>query len=903
MVTPLLTTKLYIPPVPPACVPRPRLIERLNEGLHCKLTLLSAPAGFGKTRLLGDWAQQSMFPVAWVSLDTGDNDPARFWTYFTAALQTIHEGVGESFLGVLQSPQPLSVEELLTGLLNEIAQVSAPFVLVLDDFHVITDRGVHDAIVFFLGNLPPQMHLILSSRADPPWPLARLRGCREVTELRTADLRFKPEEAASFLNEAMKLDLSPEDVAALEERAEGWVVGLQMASLAMRARLSVEGPVDLSRFIKAFSGSHRFILDYLVEEVLDQQAPDVLEFLLKTSILERMTASLCDAMLGTGDGQAKLAHLERANLFLVPLDDERHWYRYHQLFADLLRSRLQQTQPDQIPTLHRRASEWYEGRGQIVEAVGHALLAGDVEWIEHLVAGNALAVIYHGELATVARWLDALPDEMMRSRPRLGVARAWALAYAGQTDSIEGLLQHAEQAMASPGEHAGAPVLTMAEERQIAGQIVAIRAYVAALKGDWSHAADLAREALHRLPETDLPVRGWTAAVLGCALRSQGDSRAAAQAFAQAIAISRAAGDSYLEVDVLWEQAALHLGQGQLRKAMSTCEEAVQIAEQYTRRSGRRLPVTGYLYSLMSHVLREWNDLEAALCHGREGLELCQRWGQADALTHGWYRLAMVLHAAGDTVGALEAIQEAKRVAKGLGASYIITVGAHEARIRLAHGDVAAAARWVQESGLGADDEPSLETCIGYLALARILMAQGRLDETLELLVRLLRMVEAAGAMAPAIRILILQALVLQAQGEDEQALAALERALTLAEPEGYVRVFVDEGVPVGELLRQAAARGIQLDYVRRLLAAIEKEYADARRALRFASLTLAEPLSERELEVLRLLTTHLSSREIAEQLVISVSTARSHIKNIYGKLDVHSRREAVARAQELGIL
>jgi LuxR family maltose regulon positive regulatory protein len=896
MATPLLTTKLYIPPVRPEWVPRPRLLARLNGGLHRKLTLISAPAGFGKTTVLREWAQQSACPVAWVSLDTGDNDPARFWAYVIAAVQTIHKGIGDSALGGLQSPRLPSIEGLLTGLLNEIAQVSDPTVLVLDDFHVIADRAVHDGLTFMLHNLPPQMHLILSSRADPPWPLGRLRARREMTELRTADLRFTDDEAASFLNEAMKLGLSPEDIAALEERTEGWIVGLQMASLAMQARLSTRGYTDVSGFIKAFSGSHRFILDYLVEEVLDQQPREVQEFLLKSSILKRMTAPLCNAVTGRDDSQTILAHLEGANLFLIPLDDERRWYRYHQLFADLLRSRLQQIQPDGIPALHRRASEWYERGGQIVEAVGHALLAGDIEWIERLVAGNALAVIYHGELATVARWLDALPDELMRSRSQLCVAQAWALAYAGQLDRIEPLLGDAERALASPGEHTEAPLLSTAEEQQIAGHIAAVRAYVAALGDDWPHAAELAREALDRLPEEDLTVRGWTAALLGDVLRSQGDFPGAAQAFAEATAISRAAGDSHLEVDVLWEQALLHLAQGQLHNAMGTCEEALQIANEYTRQGGRQLPVTGYIYTLMSEVLCEWNDLETALRYGQEGLELCQRWGQADALTHGYYRLARVLHAAGKTDDALHTVQEARRMARGLGASYVITAGAHEARIRLAQGDVTAAARWVQESGLRVDDELRLETCIGHLALAKILLAQGRLDEALGLLVRLLRMVEAIGAMTPAIGILVLQALVLQAQGEGEQALAALDRALTLAEPEGYVRVFVGEGAPMRKLLRQAAARGIKLDYVAKLLAALEEE-TDQR-----GTTDLIEPLTDREMEVLQLLTTPLSTQEIAQELFISVHTARSHIKSIYRKLDVHTRMEAIQRAKELNL-
>jgi LuxR family maltose regulon positive regulatory protein len=683
----LLTTKLYIPLVRPDRLPRPRLIERLNKGLDRKLTLVSTPAGFGKTTLLSEWTRQSACPVAWVSLDTANSDAARFWAYLIAALQTIHEGVGGSAMAALQSPQPPLIQELLTGLINEIAQIPDPFALVLDDFQVITGQPVHNGITFLLDNMPPQMHLILSSREDPPWPLARLRARREMTELRTRDLRFTSEESAAFLNEVAQLDLSPEDVAALEERTEGWIVGLQMAVLSMRGRKDVSG------FIKAFSGSHRFILDYLVEEVLEQQPRDVQEFLLKTSILGRMTAPLCNAVTGTEDSQTILAQLEQANLFLIPLDDERRWYRYHHLFADLLRNRLEQAQPGQVPALHRRASEWYESIGQIVEAVGHALLAGDVEWLGRLVAENALAAVYHGELATVVRWLDALPDEVMRCQPWICVAHAWALAYAGQCDGIEALLQDAENALAGPDEQA--------DGQQIAGHIAAIRAYVAALKGDWSHSAELAREALDRLPEADLGVRGWTAAVLGCALRSQGNCAAAAQAFAEALTISRAAGDSYLEIDVLWEQAVFQYGQGQLHEVVSTCEEALEIANQYTKRSGWPLPVTGYTYTLMSDVLSEWNDLEAALRYGRKGLELCQQWGQADALTQGYFRLAKVLHAAGETDGALDAIQGAKEAARGLGASYVVTAGAHEARIRLAQGDVAAATRWMHGSGEG----------------------------------------------------------------------------------------------------------------------------------------------------------------------------------------------------------
>ncbi|MGD1994841.1 MAG: LuxR C-terminal-related transcriptional regulator [Anaerolineae bacterium] len=885
MTAPLLRTKLYIPRVRPEFVPRPRLTERLNEAPHRKLTLVSAPAGFGKSTLLSQWVAISTIPVAWLRLDEKDNDLTVFWSYVIAALQTIHRDSGPVAPPALQSLQWPSVEALVAGLINEIPQ--EPFVLILDDFHVITDPSINAALVSMLDNLPSQMHLILSSRADPPWPLARLRAQGEMIELRATDLRFTSAEAVSFLNQVMGLDLSPEDVATLERRTEGWIAGLQMAALSMRGR------EDLSRFIETFSGSHRFVLDYLVEEVLSQQSAAIQDFLLKTSILDRLTGALCESVAGDQDGQAVLTQLEQANLFLVPLDDERRWYRYHRLFADLLRSRLRQKEPEQVPVLHRRASEWYESRGQLVEAVEHALAAEDVERIERLVSGNALALIYHGELGTMIRWLDALPSDLMRSRPWLSVAYAWALTYAGQFDDVEPLLRDAETALTGSG------VLGIAEGQQVAGHIAAIRTYVAGLQGEWSRAGALAREALERLPETDLPVRGLSACALGCVLRSGGDLEAAAQAFSVALVASRAAGDSYLglTVDVLWEQAMLQLTQGQLRNVMQACEEALQLADRYAWLSGRQVPVTGYTLSLMSRVLYEWNDLESALRHAQEGLELCTQWGQADALAQGSIHLASVLHAIGDADGALDAIQDARQAARGLSPWYAVTAGASEARIQLAQGDMPAAIRWMEESGLRLNDAPDIEYQASYLVVARILLAQGRPNQALDLLARLLETVEAAGAMGAAIGALVLQALALQAQGEDDQALAQLERALSLAQPEGYVRIFIKEGAPMGDLLRQAIARGIRLDYAGRLLAAMTDEPP-----LRVTSV-LVDPLSERELEVLRLLTTHLSSTEIARELVISVNTVRSHVKSIYGKLEAHSRREAVARARDLGLL
>jgi LuxR family maltose regulon positive regulatory protein len=916
----VLRTKLYVPPVRPERVPRPRLVERLKAGLDCRLVLVSAPAGFGKTTLISEYAARCGHPVAWVSLDKADNEPVQFWTYVVTALQKNPHikgrELGQAVLAMLRSAQPPPVETLLSGLINELVEITEPFVLILDDLHQITNPQINDALAVLFEHQPPQMHLVISSRADPPWPLARWRASGQLMELRTDDLRFTSGEAAAFLNEVMGLDLSAADIAALAARTEGWIAGLQLAALALQGSLSMEGR-DTKSFLKAFSGSHRFVLDYLVEEVLDRQSGEIQEFLLQTSILERLTAPLCNAVrfgeagspsssegaavTGGEDSQAIVERLERANLFLVPLDEERRWYRYHHLFADLLRSRLQQTLPDQVPILHLRASRWQEQNGHIAEAVGHALLIHDARRVAHLIEGNAVAILERGEFTTLMGWLDALPEDVVRSHPWLCVTYAWVLVYAGRLDMVESYLRDAEGALDS-------------RDRHIAGHMAAIRAYAADLVGDKRGTAELAREALEYLPEADRRARGLAMSLLIPALYWSGDPAGADEVAAQAIAVSGASDDILMAVRVLCELAGLQLARGRLHKAAATCQDALQLADEHSRHSGWRLPITGHAHALLSTVLAEWNDLEPALRHAQESVRLCNRWKQAEDLIHSYVSLSVVLQAIGDPGGALVAWQEARQVASGISAYYVDYLAAHQAWLLLAQGNLPAAFRWAAswEGTLPPDEQLAFWREHEFFVLVRVLIAQGRqqtgssLDEALAWLSWLLQEAQRTGAWKRVILALVLQAMALQAQGKDEEALAALTRALTLAEPEGYVRTFIDEGPQMGRLLRQAVLQGIAVDYAGKLLGALEKEGTKAGTPLAVsegARPPLVEPLSVRESEVLRLLTTHLSHAEMAEELVVSVNTVRSHVKSIYSKLDVHSRMEAVRRARELGLL
>ncbi|CAN5776547.1 LuxR C-terminal-related transcriptional regulator [soil metagenome] len=913
MSTPILATKLYVPPPQPRVVLRPRLIECLNEGMNSRLTLICAPAGFGKSTLISEWLAGCRRPAAWLSLDEGDSDPTRFLAYLVAALRTVAADIGEGVLGMLGSPQPPPTESVLTILLNEIATVPDDFVLVLDDYHAINARSVDDALAFLLEHLPPQVHLVIATREDPNLPLARLRGRGQLSELRAADLRFTSSEAAEFLNQVMGLDLSAEDIGALETRTEGWIAGLQLAAISMRGREDVPG------FIRAFAGDNRYILDYLVEEVLQRQPERVLSFLLQTSILDRLSSPLCDAVTGQEEGNVLLEALERGNLFVIPLDDKRHWFRYHHLFADVLFAHLMAEQPDQDSTLHRRASEWYEQNGLPSDAIRHALTARDFERAADLVEVTIPSMRRSRQEATLLCWLKALPDELIHFRPVLSVAYAGALLQGGELEGVEDRLRDAERWLdttAGMSERAEAPsaemvVVDEAEFRRLPGATAVLRAGKALALGDVPETVTYARRALDLVPEDDYFRRGAAAALLGLASWTSGDLEAAHRSYADGMASLQKAGYISDAVGGSIALADIRIAQGRLHEAMRTYEHALQLA---TEQGDPVMRGTADMYVGMSDLHRERNDLHAAT----QQLLRSKEQGEHTGFPQNRYRwrvaMARTLEAQGDLDGALDLLQEAEVLYVSDFFPNVRPIAALKTRIWVAQGRLGEALGWAREQGLSAHDDLSYLREFEHITLARVLIARYRSDrversihEAIGLLERLLQAAEAKGRMGRVIEILVLQALAREAQGDSPAALVPLERALTLAEPEGYVRTFVDEGLSMEQLLLEAAARRIMPDYAGKLLAAFGAEppggAGESPLPTSPASQPLIEALSKRELEVLRLFRTELSGPEIANELVVALSTVRTHTKNIYRKLGVNSRRAAVRRAAELSLI
>ncbi|HEX5506551.1 MAG TPA: LuxR C-terminal-related transcriptional regulator [Thermomicrobiales bacterium] len=885
MSTPTLVTKLYVPPPRPAVVPRPRLIERLDAGLHRKLTLVSAPAGSGKTTLVSGWVAACDRRVAWLSLDDGDSDLARFLTYLVAALQTIGPHIGAGVVGVLHSPQPPPTEVILTALLNEIATLPDEFVLVLDDYHLIDATAVDLALTFLLEHLPQTMHLVIATREDPPLPLARLRARGHLAELRAADLRFAPAEAAEFLTRAMGLDLTADDIAALETRTEGWIAGLQLAAISM------QGHKDVTGFVKSFTGTHQFVLDYLLEEVLHQQPASVQTFLLRTSILDRLCGPLCDAVLRdpAAAGQATLEYLERANLFLVPLDDERRWYRYHHLFADLLRQRLHQGAASsagggagEVPELYRRASAWYEDHSLEVEAFQHAAAAGDVKRAERLIDGKGIPLHFRGAGAPVLKWLASLPKAALDTRPSLRVAYASALFFvAHQHTAVEPQLHAAETALQGTEPDDGS--------RDLVGRIASLRATLAVMQHDAATIIAQSRRALAYLHPDNLPIRTATTWTLGYAYQLQGDRAAAGQAYADTIATGTAFGESIYTM-----AATLNLGQVQeadnrLSLATRTYRRVLHMAGDPPR------PMACEAYLGLARICYQWNDLDAAQQHGQHCLQLTRQMDGVDTVASCGVVLARLRLARGDVPGAVAALAEAEEFVQLHGFVFRMPdVAAAQVLTLLHQGNLAEATRLAQ-----AHDLP--------LSRARVSLARGDPSAALAALGPVRRRAEAKGWADERLTVLVLQAVAFQAHGDTGEAARLLGEALALAEPGGFIRLFVDEGLPMVQLLSAVAAQGTMPGYSGKLLAACE---AEARRREGGAALplapparSLAEPLSRRELEVLRLIAQGLSNREIGGRLFLALDTVKGHNRQIFGKLHVQRRTEAIARARELGLL
>jgi len=938
MSTPILATKLYIPPPRPNLVLRPRLLDRINEALHRKLTLISAPAGFGKTTLVSAWLADCDQQVAWISLDEGDSDPTRFLTYFVAALQTIGSKLGEGLLSALHSPQslqePAGREALLTALLNEIATMPGNFVLILDDYHMLDAGGplgaVDQILTFLLEHLPPQMHLVITTREDPQLPLARLRARGQMAELRAADLRFTPAEAAGFLNQVMDLDLSAEEVSVLETRTEGWIAGLQLAALSMRGR--AQGAPDVGGFVKAFAGDNRYIVDYLVEEVLQRQPERVRNFLRQTAILDRLSGGLCDAVTNQNDGIALLDFLERGNLFVVPLDDNRHWFRYHHLFADVLAAHALQEQPAQVPILHQRASTWYADNGLPADAIRHALAAKDFARAAGLVERAWPAMDGSFQTATWLGWARAIPDELVRFRPVLRVTYAWAMLNAGELEAAEARLIEVEQwldAGLDPGAARGARRQTPSNEmivvdevqfQTLPASIATARAYLAQSRGHLPDAVKYGQRALDFLPATDHLRRGPAAALLGLAQWASGDLEAAHRTLADAMAGFQKVGNWHFATSVTSGLADIRTVQGRLRDAIRSYTQALQLAlAQHPEGTRPLIRGTANLYLGLSELYHEQGELEVATQHLLRTEELGDSAGLPDWRYRCCRTQARFKEIQGDLAGALDMLDAAERNVRRTPVPDVRPLAALRTRVWVAQGRLSEAVRWVQEQRLSIDDELSFLREFEHITLARVLIAQykhgrvsGSIDEAKRLLERLLNAADVAGRTGSVIEILVLLALAHEAQGDMPSARVALERALRLAEPEGYVCIFVDAGLPMAQLLREVAVRGVMPDYVDKLLAALgtEKQRVDKPTHAQVSSSpssravpALIEPLSQRELEVPQLIAQGLSNSEISEKLFLALSTVKGHNRVIFDKLQVQRRTEAVARGRELGLV
>lgn len=925
MSTPLLTTQFYIPPPVKYRVDRARLVERLHECRRpgCRLTLISAPAGFGKTTLITTWvaAIKAIDPdlsVAWLSLDQGDNDPVIFWTYFISALQIQQEGIGKQALNLLLTSQTPELEGKLTALVNDLVQISRPFTLILDDYHLIRNPVIHQSLSFLIEHIPPQFHLILVSRTDPPLPLALLRSRGQLLEFRLSDLRFSVEDTDAYLNAGIGLNLDAVWVNTLNQKTEGWIAGLQMAALSLREAASIQDHQKMASFIASFSGSNRYILDYLIEEVLAQQPEPIQNFLMRTSILDQLCGPLCEALLGGGEPDAQpkaqtvLQYLENSNLFIIPLDDQRYWYRYHHLFTDLLRKRLQQTAPEIVPELHRRAVQWYEQNGWISKAVEHAFQLKDFHKAASLISRIAEEMWGRGEHTTLLAWIDALPEEEKRPYPHLWVFQVSMLITAGK-------LQEAEDCIPAIENYIRVSLAANPEQTSLIGNVFALRTYIASFYGDKPNLFNHARLALEHLTrEEDAGQRCGVSLVLSNAYLTDGDLEAAARTLIEAIAAGKRARRPYMVLTAMTNLVVALWFRGDLKRAARVCQEGLLLVQQ---NGMERSPMAADLFVGWAEILREQHALEEAEKYIHWALELGRE--QTYIWPFAWACLAQarLLHARGNLADAEAAAQEVEQLARMHTVPDHFTCGAAglKASIWIRQGKLDLAQQYLQGRKIQADSEFRFPHQSEILALSRLFLAREDLESAANLLESGLHGSGARGQTGEIISALLLQSLVYQAQGNLQHSLQPLEKALDLAEPEGYIQTFVDEGEPMRSLLAEAARRNIHPGYAGQLLEAFPdlhreqpsaapektKPEVETGKSQSFQSQksSLLEPLSKREMEILHWIAEGYSNKEIAQKLCLSLRTIKYYSTNLYTKLEVDGRMQAVNRARELGLL
>ncbi len=887
MNAPLLTTKLFAPIIRREIVPRPRLTEQLDMGLQRKLTLISAPAGFGKTTLVAEWLTAIPDPVTWFSLDQTDNDPARFFTYLVAALQKVDPAIGKTAQTMLQAPQPPAPEALLTALINDIAVTPTPFVLVIDDYHVIQTLAIHQQLTFLLEHLPPQMHLVLVSREDPPFPLSRLRARGQMTDIRQTDLRFTEEETRDFAQRVMQVGLSLDDIAILHACTEGWVTGLQFAALSMQQHS------DVHRLLQSLTGDNRYILDYLMDEVFQRQPAEVQDFLLRTSVLERFSAPLCDAITGQKESNEILLALEHANLFIVPLDEVRHWYRYHHLFADLLRHRLESESEDRmaINALHRKASQWYAANGFPADAIHHALDGADWKAATNLILSLSSSLMKRGEVITLLWWFQRFPVEVIRANPRLCQEQSWALILTEQFEAAESIMTLAAQ---------GAPTLGD-RETHFRGGLATARAHIARARGNMPHVIEYSEQALALLPQDDLGSRSIVALNLGITQWYRGNLVEAEKALREAERAGRLSRNDYAHWAALVFLGRIQVAHGHLHKGIEFCRQVIE--------QGGTSMIVGPAHYDVGRLLYEWNDLAAAAGHLQQGIELSERGGSVEFQIGGYGSLALVKQAQGETAAAKALVDKVSQLLQTVDIPAPTRVNSTVwcALVMLAQGEAATAARMLAPFSRPEEVRSMVDYLLLLYAQAVVYLAQGQRAEAAERLGALQHMAGSLGWHSMLVRAHALHAVMASTQ---EAARAALTEALTLAEPEGYIRTFVDLGEPMQLLLADYSVQTVERgEYVDRLLGAFEIPIAQpetqteaSKSKLQNLNSTMIEPLSDREIDVLHLLADGLTNPEIALTMHVSVNTVKTHLKNIYDKVGVHRRREVIARAKALGI-